>query len=218
MGSHSMTAEAAAAVTAKGPSVGIVIRTRDRPLFVRRALASVLAQTYPHWRIALINDGGARPALEAAIAETAATAPFPEGALLVEHLPRSTGRSAAFNLGMERLDTDFVACLDDDDTWSPDFLRALVDFHAETAAVVPDLGGVMSRLTAIREEVVDTPGGSQIVALGEDSLPNAFKRNDFFINPIAYSCYRQDVYPVQWMLDRRAAVAAGEHPLHRIDI
>ena len=213
MGSHSMTAEAAAAVTAKGPSVGIVIRTRDRPLFVRRALASVLAQTYPHWRIALINDGGARPALEAAIAETAAAAPFPEGALLVEHLPRSTGRSAAFNLGMERLDTDFVACLDDDDTWSPDFLRALVDFHAETAAVVPDLGGVMSRLTAIREEVVDTPGGSQIVALGEDSLPNAFKRNDFFINPIAYSCYRQDVYPVQWMLDRQAAVAAGGFPV-----
>lgn len=194
------------------PTVGIVIRTRDRPLFVRRALASVLAQTYPHWRIALINDGGAQPALEAAIADAGAAMPFPEGALAVEHLPRSMGRSAAFNLGMAQLETQFITCLDDDDTWSPDFLRALTDFHTETAALVPDLGGVMCRLTAIREEIVAKAGGSAIVTLGEDDLPNAFKRNDFFVNPIAYACYRQDVYPVQWMLDRKAAQAAGGFP------
>lgn len=196
-----------------GPLVGIVIRTRDRPVFVRRALASVLAQTYPHWRIALINDGGARPALEAAIAAVRDTLPIPEGALLTEHLPRSIGRSAAFNLGMERLETEFITCLDDDDTWSPDFLRALVDFHTETAAVAPDLGGVMCRLTAIREEVIEKDGASRIVTLGEDDLPNAFKRDDFFINPIAYACYRQDVYPVQWMLRRDAALSAGGFPV-----
>jgi len=212
MGAQSTTDGDAPIRAPASPSVGIVIRTRDRPLFVRRALASVLAQTYPHWRIALVNDGGARPALEAAIADTGATVTFPEGALWVEHLPRSIGRSAAFNLGMDRLDTDFVTCLDDDDTWSPDFLRALVDFHTETAALVPDLGGVMCRLTAIREEVVEHESGSTIVTLGEDDLPNAFKRNDFFINPIAYACYRQDVYPVQWMLNREAAVAAGGFP------
>lgn len=192
--------------------VGIVIRTRDRPLFLRRALASVLAQTYPHWRIALINDGGARPALEAAITQAMAGAAIPEGALLVEHLPRSIGRSEAFNLGLARLDTEFVTCLDDDDTWSPEFLRALVDFHTETAALTPDLGGVMCRLTAIREEVVEHESASTIVTLGEDNLPNAFKRNDFFINPIAYACYRQDLYPVQWMLNREAVIAAGGFP------
>lgn len=193
--------------------VGIVIRTRDRPLFVRRALASVLAQTYPHWQIALVNDGGARPALEAAVTEVRAAIPIPDSALVVEHLPRSIGRSAAFNLGMARLDTEFITCLDDDDTWSPEFLRALIGFHAETAALVPDLGGVMCRLTAIREEVVEKEGGSTVVTLGEDDLPNAFKRNDFFINPIAYACYRQDVYPVQWMLNRAAAIAAGGFPV-----
>lgn len=212
MAVQTTTAGNAPASALAGASVGIVIRTRDRPLFVRRALASVLAQTYPHWRIALINDGGARPALEAAIADATATMTIPEGALVVEHLPRSIGRSEAFNLGMKRLETDFITCLDDDDSWSPDFLRALVDFHTETAALVPDLGGVMCRLTAIREEVVEGKSGSTIVTLGEDDLPNAFKRNDFFINPIAYACYRQDVYPVQWMLNRDAAIAAGGFP------
>ncbi|MCC5969373.1 MAG: glycosyltransferase family 2 protein [Pararhodobacter sp.] len=194
------------------PRVGIVIRTRDRPLFVRRALACVLAQSWPHWQIALINDGGARPALEAAIADASAITPFPKGALVVEHLPRSGGRSAAFNLGVERLETDFITCLDDDDTWSPDFLHDLIGFQQETAALVPDLGGVMCRLAAIREEVVEKAGKQSIVTLGEDDLPNAFKRDDFFINPIAYACYRQDVYPVQWMLNREAVRAAGGFP------
>lgn len=206
--------EAQSAIAGSRPArVGIVIRTRDRPIFVRRALASVLAQTWPHWQIALINDGGARPALEAAIAEVAAKTPLPDGALLVEHLPHSIGRSAAFNLGLERLETDFIACLDDDDSWSPDFLRAMVDFHTQTAALVPDLGGVMCRLTAIREDVIDKDGTQVIVRLGEDDLPNSFKRDDFFINPIAYACYRQDVYPVQWMLRRDAALSAGGFPL-----
>ncbi len=206
------SAPAYAASCKATPSVGIVIRTRDRPVFVRRALASVLAQTYPHWRIALVNDGGTRPTLEAAIADAMAACPIPDEALIVEHLPHSVGRSAAFNLGLARLDTEFVTCLDDDDTWSPDFLRALIDFHSETAELVPDLGGVMCRLTAVREEVVEQESGTKIVTLGEDDLPNAFKRNDFFINPIAYACYRQDVYPVQWMLNREAAIAAGGFP------
>ncbi|KPQ08443.1 MAG: glycosyltransferase [Rhodobacteraceae bacterium HLUCCA12] len=192
--------------------VGIVIRTRDRPLFVRRALASVLAQSWPHWRIALINDGGARDTLEAAIADVASVRAFPDGALVVEHLAQSIGRSAAFNLGMERLDTEFVTCLDDDDTWSPDFLRDLVAFHARTAPLVPDLGGVMCGLTAIREDVIELNGKPTIVTLGEDGLPNSFKRDDFFLNPIAYACYRQDVYPVQWMLRREAARAVGGFP------
>lgn len=193
-------------------SVGIVIRTRDRPLFVERALRSVLAQSHSNWSVQLINDGGARDVLDDVVASVAKKIPFPEGRVHVEHLDASVGRSAAFNLGLNRLETDFVTCLDDDDTWSPEFLESLVAFHAATALHAPDLGGVMCKLTAIREEVVEQGGESTIVTLGEDDLPNAFKRNDFFINPIAYACYRQDVYPVQWMLRRDAALSVGGFP------
>ncbi|MFN3953128.1 MAG: glycosyltransferase family 2 protein [Pararhodobacter sp.] len=192
-------------------TVGIVIRTRDRPLFVRRALASVLAQGWPHWQIALINDGGEARALEAALAEVPGASD--EARLHVEHLAQSIGRSAAFNRGLELLDTDFIACLDDDDTWSPDFLQSLIEFHARIAPLVPDLGGVMCRLTAIREDIVEAEGTTTLTILGEDELPNAFARNDFFINPIAYACYRQDMFPVQWLLRREAALAAGGFPV-----
>lgn len=206
------TRSAKAGSRAKGPAVGVVIRTRDRPLFVVRALASVAAQSYPNWSIALINDGGARRPLEAAIAAFRRHTPLPRGRLAVTHVPRSVGRSEAFNLGLRSLDTEFVTCLDDDDTWNPRFMERLVAFHAETAALVPDLGGVMSMLTAIREDVVTEDGQTRIVELGEDSLPNAFKRTDFFLNPVAYACYRQDVMPVQWMLRRDAALATGGFP------
>lgn len=192
-------------------TVGIVIRTRDRPLFVRRAVASVLGQNWPHWQLAIINDGGEAQALEAALAEVPGARKDPR--LRLVHLPQSGGRSAAFNHGLNLLETDFIACLDDDDTWSPDFLHGLLGFYHEVQPLAPDLGGVMCRLTAIREDIVEQPDGTtELAILGEDDLPNAFARNDFFINPIAYACYRQDMFPVQWLLRRDAAMAAGGFP------
>lgn len=194
-------------------SVGIVTRTRDRPLFVVRALRAVLAQTHPDWRLVLVNDGGDAAALRAALAEGGLAARFGEGVLSVLDNPASRGRAAAFNQGLAALDTDFVACLDDDDTWHPEFLAALVAFHAANAPLIPDLGGVAARVTALREDVAtEADGRARIVPLGEDGLPNAFHRPDFLIGPLAYGAYRQDLYPVQWILDRRAAAALGGFP------
>jgi glycosyltransferase involved in cell wall biosynthesis len=194
-------------------SVGIVTRTRDRPLFVVRALRAVLAQTHPDWRLVLVNDGGDAAALQAALAEGGLAARFAEGALRIVDNPDSHGRAAAFNQGLAALDTDFVACLDDDDTWHPDFLAALVAFHGANAPLVPDLGGVAARVTALREDVATDPDGrARIVPLGEDGLPNAFHRNDFLIGPLAYGAYRQDLYPVQWILERDAVAAVGGFP------
>lgn len=204
-------AGAAAAVVAR-PRVGIVVRTRDRPLFVTRALRTVLAQTYPGWRLILVNDGGDRATLEAAIAAEGLSAPFTTGAMSALHLPQSIGRSDAFNRGAESLETEFVCCLDDDDTWDPGFLSQLLDLFDRTLPLVPDLGGVAALVTAVREDILEVEGKETLVTLGEDDLPHAFRRNDFFLNPIAYATYRQDVYPVQWMLNRKAVLDAGGFP------
>ena len=192
--------------------VGIVTRTRDRTLFVVRALASVLAQAHADWHLALVNDGGDGDALRAAIA-TAGLDGALAGRLTILDNPVSLGRAAAFNCGLGALDTDFVACLDDDDTWDPQFLAALVAFWQQTRPLVPDLGGVAAGVTALREDLVTDPDGTQrLVPEGEDGLPNAFHRSEFLLNPIAYATYRQDLYPVQWLLDRRAVAAAGGFP------
>lgn len=190
-------------------SAGVVIRTRDRPLFLGRALASVAAQSWSNWRIALVNDGGDPAPVTAALSTLA---PDIASRIEVIHNDRSAGRSAAFNSGLARLETDFVACLDDDDTWAPDFLEALIGFWCQTRPDAPELGGVMALVQARREDIVDEDGTRQIIDMGEDWLPNAFRRRDFFVNPVAYATYRQDLYPVQWLLRREAVATLGGFP------
>lgn len=192
-------------------SVGIVTRTRDRGLFLGRALGAVLAQTHPDWRLVVVNDGGDPAALRRAVAPLLER--FAPGQLTLIDNPASRGRAAAFNQGLAALDTRFVCCLDDDDSWAPDFLAELVAFHARNAPLIPDLGGVAALVTALLEDVVTGPDGAPaIVPMGEDGLPNAFHRRDFLLGPLAYATYRHDLYPVQWMLDRQAVAAAGGFP------
>ena len=42
------------------PRVDIVVRTKNRPQFLARALDDILAQEYPHWQLIIVNDGGDR--------------------------------------------------------------------------------------------------------------------------------------------------------------
>lgn len=193
-----------------GFSVGVVTRTRDRPLFVGRALRAVLAQTHADWRLVLVNDGGDAGALRAHLAAEGLALP-PERITILDN-PASRGRAAAFNQGLTALDTDFVACLDDDDSWEPDFLEALLALYAENAPLIPDLGGAASGLTAVLEDLVPGPDGPRIQILGEDGLPNAFRRSDFLLGAIAYATYRHDLYPVQWLLKRQAVADLGGFP------
>lgn len=191
--------------------VGIVTRTRDRPLFLARALASVLGQRHADWQLVIVNDGGDPAAVHATLVAAAGAAS--DRRIRVIDTADRRGRAAAFNLGLAALDTRFLCCLDDDDTWHPDFLAELVAFHAANAPLVADLGGVAAQVTALREEVAAGPDGRRtIVPLGEDGLPNAFRRTDFLLGPLAYATYRHDLYPVQWMLERSLAAQLGGFP------
>lgn len=193
-------------------SVGIVVRTRDRPMFVTRALASVQAQHHRNWRVVLVNDGGDPAPLEAALLPEEDAPLMPSARFEILHLSPGQGRAAAFNRGVAALATDFVACLDDDDRWDPGFLQELLGFYTQTRPLVADLGGVAAQVTAIREELIPGPSGARIRMLGEDALPRAFGREEFFVNPLAYACYRQDLYPVQWIIRRDALLSVGGFP------
>lgn len=194
------------------PRIGVVIRTKDRPLFVTRALKSVLNQTSSLWKVMLVNDGGDPEVLRATLDAAAITAPFDDGRMTILSLAESVGRSEAFNKAARALDTEFVCCLDDDDTWAPSFLEDTLDLYDRTLPMAPDLGGIAALVTAIREDIVVNEGAEKIVTLGTDDLPHAFKRSDFFLNPIAYATYRHDLYPVQWMLKRDAVLYVGGFP------
>lgn len=192
--------------------VGVVVRTKDRPLFVTRALRSVLGQTTADWKVLLVNDGGDAAKLDAAIYADNLDKPFADGRMTLLNLPHSVGRSDAFNKAAAALDTEFVCCLDDDDTWDRTFLEKQTQLFDQTKPLAVGLGGVASLVTAVREDIIEIDGRDTIVQLGLEDLPHAFKRTDFFINPIAYATYRHDLYPVQWMLNREAVLQVGGFP------
>lgn len=109
------------------PLVSVVIATKDRWPLLRRALADVASQRGVAVDLVVVDDGSTSSAPEdvrAAIARHGRLIPN-DGA---------PGVAAARNLGLERARGDWVACLDDDDRWAPDWLRTAVDTAVEHEA------------------------------------------------------------------------------------
>lgn len=116
--------------------VGIVLRTKNRPWFLARALADIGAQEYEHWRLHIVDDGGDPGLVDIAIESLNEDV---RRRVSVTHNRVALGRSAAANIGVRALDTEFVVLHDDDDLWSPVFLSrtvAWLDAHSEDIGVV----------------------------------------------------------------------------------
>ena len=136
------------------PLVAVVTRTRDRPLFLARALESVAAQTFTDVVWVVVNDGGARAPVDAVIAGARARG------LAVEliHREASTGMEAASNAGVGASVSEFVVLHDDDDSWDPRFLARMT----ETLTGWPQRVGVACWTQEVRERL----DGATIVETG----------------------------------------------------
>ena len=125
--------------------VSIVVRTKDRPYFLARALGDVLAQSFADWHVVVVNDGGDRDAVERAVRPFATR--LGDRITIVDTVAPG-GRCAAANLGMRTAASDYVVLHDDDDRWAPAFLAqtvAWLDAH-------PRDGGVMVTTQIVYEE------------------------------------------------------------------
>ncbi len=98
-------------------TVSVVIPTRNRAALVRRAVESVLAQTYKDFEVIVVVDGPDE-ATETILA--AVTDPR----LRVKVHAASVGGAQARNAGVEAATTEWIAFLDDDDQWLPEKLAA----------------------------------------------------------------------------------------------
>lgn len=131
-------------------SVAIITRTKNRPLFLRRALLSVLGQTYPHWSHVIVNDGGDPKEVEAIIAS------FKQeyaGRVQIIHHATSLGMEAASNAGIRASNSDYLLIHDDDDTLDPDFLKETVSYLNNTAWLT--IRGVVTLTTRIDEHLTN---------------------------------------------------------------
>lgn len=150
-----MTTDDAARPRGGSARIGIVLRTKNRPSFLRRAVADIAAQTSTDWRVHIVNDGGDVEAVDAVLA---AASPVLRDRCTLTHHSAPLGRSAAANVGVRALDTEYLVLHDDDDRWDPDFLRTTSAWLEEN----PGHAGVVVRT----EIVYEAPHGADFVEVG----------------------------------------------------
>ena len=119
------------------PTVAVLVRTKDRPRFLRRALANIAEQTFTDYTVCVINDGGDESATRA-ILQASPLAHLLEGDTPRLMLLTTSGGNmeAASNAGLAATDSEFVAIHDDDDLWAPEFLERTVGALRASEALI----------------------------------------------------------------------------------
>lgn len=119
------------------PTVAVLVRTKDRPRFLRRALANIAEQTFTDYTVCVINDGGDESATRA-ILQASPLAHLLEGDTPRLMLLTTSGGNmeAASNAGLAATDSKFVAIHDDDDLWAPEFLERTVGALRASEALI----------------------------------------------------------------------------------
>ncbi|GAA3944316.1 hypothetical protein GCM10022230_13310 [Pseudoclavibacter caeni] len=135
-------------------SVAIIIRTKNRPYFLARALDDAQRQSYADWSAIVVNDGGEPAPVDEIVDDLP---PDTRTRVQVLHRQESTGMESASNAGIRASSSTFLAIHDDDDTWHPDFLNQTVRYLESS-----DSRAVMTRTEIVHEHV----DGNQII---EDS-------------------------------------------------
>lgn len=107
------------------PTISVVVPVYDTPeRWLRRAIESVRAQTYPHWQLCLANDASPSPHVRAVLDGYAATDPR----IRVVHRDVNGHIAAASNSALGLATGRWVALLDHDDELAP-FALAVVALH-----------------------------------------------------------------------------------------
>jgi len=125
-------------------SVSVVVPHYNRPDMVPAAIKSICDQTVKPNEILLIDDCSA-PQNRASLNELSSSAK-------IMSTPRNMGLAGARQFGAEKASSEWVAFLDDDDTWLPDKLERQIRYLESHPNVVALGGGTTVRTPDGHEE------------------------------------------------------------------
>ena len=112
------------------PLVTVVLPTRDRPHYLREALASALQQRYRNIEV-LVRDNASTDETRRVVQS------FGDPRIRYHRHTEDVGPTENIISGCREARGEYVASLHDDDVWEPDFLEKLVPpLEANSAAVV----------------------------------------------------------------------------------
>lgn len=157
------------------PHVSVVLPSRDRPVEVRRAAATVIAQTFTDWELLIVDDGS-DPAADVVGLEAL------DPRIMVLRNNASQGVAEARNRGILEARGHWLAFLDDDDLWHPHKLETQLHAAAQrdatfvyTSAAVVEAGFTRAyvqhavsdeefRRALVRDNVVRAPSSVLVTA------------------------------------------------------
>lgn len=122
---------------------GIIIPTYNRPDYLIEAIQSVLAQSWPHWRLCICNDSST--------VDYSSVEPWlRDPRIFVTRTETNSGCNAARNLAIDlaaREGCDFITLLDDEERLDPECLSV----GARMIAAHPDIGWFISNNSGERK-------------------------------------------------------------------
>jgi glycosyltransferase involved in cell wall biosynthesis len=111
------------------PHVSVIIPTYNRATYISRAIESILSQSYRDFEVIVVDDGSCDNTKQVVQAY---------GDRVRYMFQDNAGPGAARNLGIRTSEGMYLAFLDSDDAWMPEFLAKTVgalDVHPEVDAV-----------------------------------------------------------------------------------
>ncbi len=105
----------------QNPFISIIVRTKDRPELLNKAIQSIAGQTFRPAEVVLVNDGGCDLDIDAL------RHILNDIDLHYIRLEENTGRAHAGNAGIEHARGNYIGFLDDDDELYPEHLSALTE-------------------------------------------------------------------------------------------
>lgn len=164
----------------------IIIPTHERPELLRRALQSLIAQTWQEFHVIIVDDSGKYlpPYLELEQLNGKFT-----------HLIRSgtPGPAESRNMGLRLSNAEYVMFLDDDDIFEPNHLSVLAEFINKSHAEL-----ISCNFQIRSEDRSTTPPAmlsNEIFSISGIPQDNVYIRNHI---PNSCITYRKDVLTGHW--------------------
>lgn len=150
----------------KQPLVSVVIPTFERPVYLTRAIESVLAQTYPKLEMIIVIDGESEETKEV-IRNYQQLHKMP-----IEYIETGTkvGGSEARNIGARQAHGKLVALLDDDDEWLPEKIAAQLERIEQEQLTYEE--AFLCFTTVFVYDSIDQPEYSQLPVVAYDVAPS----------------------------------------------
>jgi len=174
-------------------TVGIITRTKDRAVLLKRAIESVINQTYTDWALVLVNDGGDPTIVDDLVRHYTASA---SGRIRIVHNSQSLGMEGASKVGLDNIDAGLLIFHDDDDAWAPEFLMVTVHELRRLQRKYPSVQGVTTRVHRVFETIRGNLVEIDSVEPFHASVPQGFLSLDRilagnFVPPITFLFTRE---------------------------